>query len=876
MGRLFINNKEVELPKNFKFARTKQVNTIGRLDNRQASFTQTIKLPRTKKNTEIFGYLGTLGNTSKVPYQLATARYVNESGVDEIFNGTAIIRNTNDSFNLSIYDGYISFTKAIENRVLTDVDLSELNHLKNLDSVTGSWTNDLNYKYLVADYNGNSVVDDKLNIDFLIPSVNVKFLWDKVHEFAGFTYQGSVFNSDFFKNLWITYPKTIGEGTQQTISLLTNTWDGELSYFVIGQPIGTVPKVSTSFSARRGTGNTPNSIDNAYLRGHSLEIQNLISTGRRYIDNFYLEVKQNALFKFTISGVINRANAFLTGGGVSLNLYDPPIDLPIPDETRSIGDFTYGQNFSFTFYSNIEAGRQFEVAALYNGLTNISELAVGNVTLEIEAVTGNTVDFEEAFINFKIKDFVNEVLWRFSLTPFKDKYDNNIRYLTTGEWLQSTQRVDWSASQNKYIEQVNETYVLAGYAQRNFMRYKYNDDNFTHNDGFLVIDNRNIKDETDIIRSRLFSPEPETSNLLGIEYNIYPFWEKQPQEDGEIKYKDLENRFYIIQSQRIDASLPLTTDISKQDRTVTAYDRELFTELPFFRLIERFYRPIYSILNNARILTANIYLTDVDIANLDFTKLYYIREQGSYFILNKIPNYIRKGEYKVELVEVDVQVTNPDVGDPGGATPSIRLTSEANPPLIGGQSNWSIDSTVQFVSYTPTDDVIITAKQIDPITGNPTGIEMTADIDENIGVHRFDLPNPLTLQTCGRWEMQATDNARGFNSNVVTVNVPCPASVGDPEIIIEVESRSLEPAPINRDVFYTFKNFTPTSATMTIQQINLVTKLPTGPITTITNLDLNRDIRNVLDDVEFIGGAAFYRIIVTTNQVTITAEPYVF
>ena len=274
MGRLFINNQELDLPNNFRFARTKQVNTIGRLDNRQASYTQNIRLPRTKNNTRIFNYLGQLGNSSNNPYQINGVRYVNESGIDEIFDGRATLRNTNDFYNIAIYDGFVSFTKRIENRTLTDLDLSELNHLKNINTIQDSWSNNLNYRYLVADYNGNTIVNSRLNIDFLIPSVNVRYLWDRVHEFAGFTYDSTIVDNLLLNDLWITYPKTIGEEDQVRVPVLNSVWSSEIRYNSIGDPPGTIASVSSGLQVTVNNTGTANPIDNAYLLGRELIVQN--------------------------------------------------------------------------------------------------------------------------------------------------------------------------------------------------------------------------------------------------------------------------------------------------------------------------------------------------------------------------------------------------------------------------------------------------------------------------------------------------------------------------------------------------------------------------------------------------------------------------
>ena len=113
--RLFINDIEIDLPECFKFARTFQVNDIGSIADRQTNYSQKIKLPKTKTNQLAFNSLGVVGDTSRIPYQLNTVKLYNDNGECEIFDGFAKVFSTTDVYEIGIYDGYISFTKAIEN-----------------------------------------------------------------------------------------------------------------------------------------------------------------------------------------------------------------------------------------------------------------------------------------------------------------------------------------------------------------------------------------------------------------------------------------------------------------------------------------------------------------------------------------------------------------------------------------------------------------------------------------------------------------------------------------------------------------------------------------------------------------------------------------
>lgn len=209
--RLYIGGYEIELSDKTKIAQTKQANDLTSLNTRQANYTNRFKVPLTDNNVKAFRYLGVIGNNSNVPYQRNETYLYDKNGLCFVYNGYSIIKSTNkDYYDINVIDGNVDLYKQIENKKLSDLDLSEITHAKNLTNVVNSFTAGLDYKYILADYNGKALYDtNKINIDYLVPSVRVKYLWDKIFDTYGFTYSGSFFDSFDFQNLWMSYPKGI-------------------------------------------------------------------------------------------------------------------------------------------------------------------------------------------------------------------------------------------------------------------------------------------------------------------------------------------------------------------------------------------------------------------------------------------------------------------------------------------------------------------------------------------------------------------------------------------------------------------------------------------------------------------------------------------
>lgn len=79
---------------------------------------------------------------------------------------------------------------------------------------------------------------------------------------------------------------------------------------------------------------------------------------------------------------------------------------------------------------------------------------------------------------------------------------------------------------------------------------------------------------------------------------------------------------------------------------------ESYWKLPFTDILQDYYTNLNRILDKACIITAELWLSEGDIAQLDFLKLYYIEQLGSYFLLNKVNNYIPGKPTTCELVKV--------------------------------------------------------------------------------------------------------------------------------------------------------------------------------------------------------------------------------
>jgi len=624
---ILLNGQQVDASK-VTFAQTRQVNDIANLTTRNSNLTSSVKLPKTDKNVLIIENIGSVGNNSNLPYTKIRCDVIDSvTGQHIIYNGWAVLLETTDKdYVFTFYDGVIDFYRRFENITMTELGLTDLNHIKNLANVKETWNDtDLPYRYILADYNGNNSAGANVNIDFQVPCASVPYLWQRIFDFIGYTFEGTIFEHEKFQNLWLSYPKPVSleapnliEVTEQTSVLYTET-----TTF----PIGTGGVFYGSLTSV-----------NFFPNGSGFDTDYYTVSGGAVVGGIYRLTFTDALFQFTSTGgVVTETATFLIWvfnaiGEITASYEINALELPFID-------------------INLEVGWKFKIlGSQASSSPSGTSLLTGSAITNLSYVDGYNLGFEEAFVDFKVSDFVKEICIRFGLTIFKDKYTDKVTFLTLSELLQNTTFTNWS---DKFNKKLSEKYTFGNYAKRNTMLYKYNDEEGKYNNGFIGIDNENLAEEIPLLQSKIYSPEKEKNLSFLSGSNIYKIWDKEIKDDESVDYKGLDGRFYFLRAELVNSSITIGSNILSGTDTNAFYYRESYYRLPFQNIIDDFYNPISALFNKAKLLNVEMWLKPVDIYNFDFSKLVYIDKLASFYLVNKINNFVENKPTKVELIEVD-------------------------------------------------------------------------------------------------------------------------------------------------------------------------------------------------------------------------------
>lgn len=650
MVELLVNGQHIDLEEGQDIKMTFQTHDIADVSSVNATYTNSFKAPKTPNNTQIMEGLGYVGDTSTIPYSKVTGQLL-EYGLPVIPSGWTTIKNTDSNYNLYLQSGIIDFFKAIENKKFgSDIDLSEINHIKNVETVIDSQTNE-NYRYLVGDYGGKidlvfpeNPTTHFTNIDYLVPSARVKYLWDKVFDYAEFTYSGEIFSDENFTNAWISFNKSNSEvDADLVITYEQDEWNPIWIFNVSTyEVISDSPVIWDSITVTQ-SGVVSNQVQPDRLAGFKilqdgnfqLKI-NFDATGiyryRRYdLVQIFVDIESRIKLRVYRNGT-SEDNWFTLSDGEDKIISFPAV----------AGDLITFKVFGLTqqeLWSILPQDPKPDINAWW--FYEFRDLLWGSLKVDVSEVEFMGTDFNDNFKDMNPKDFMKEVMVRFGLTPIVDNIARHITFYKISELLNRSNYIDWS---DRYKSRKNELYTFGNYAQLNYLKHKYREEGLPYADGVIQVNNQNLNDEATLFSSKFFAPDNEVSQLRylsgGLLVKRTLIWEDEvkEQEDGTFitEYKPQNGRYYWLKSEIVNKNILFGSVVLGESEMTEFFHKASTSFSTFDDLVPIYYDGYQWTLNNSRMHTIELDLSVADIINLDFTKMYYFSQEQSFYRLNKL------------------------------------------------------------------------------------------------------------------------------------------------------------------------------------------------------------------------------------------------
>ncbi len=593
---LYLNNEQVFLPDR-SVALTSQINDIAELKDRQSDYSNKIKIPKTLENIVTMEMLGIAGSKSRLPYIEVSVKYIID-GIERISDGKGIVRNTNNYYNLVIYDGNISIINLLGNSTLEDLDLTSYDHDLTQTNYFASFGNTSGYIYGIGRFYENAHISI-IDINLQGVQLYVHTLMTTIFSEAGFTISGDLLsNTDYLSRV-----VTVDKGYERT-------------------DVDGLSTVSTDSS----------SID--------IDEDSWTFLYKEYLVHDYTAAVTSP-FNLNISGSVDKG--------------DPEVIYTFVIKIDGLGAHTeplIDGTFNIDIPLQIENGELIEV---YVGAqTLVDDRGVGidfttNFTTLFQTNDITTpIVFADIIGDMKQIDFVKDVMQHFGAIYRKTRNSDNYEFKLMETLLfDKANAEDWK---DKYVSVANESYT-SPYHQTNILKYKYDtpevesEDDPIYADGEFTIDDLNLP-----IEKTLFTSNFKASEKFGA-YYVAKQWVDNSDDEIEANIDGM--RMFKINVVNSSINYRYSPDISGTSVFSGDIPYLDFTDVDYASEVELYYKGIYSMLNDYRKITVNCNLSVIDNYQLDFFKLKYIKQLGQYYYLNKVISFKKDRITRVELVEIN-------------------------------------------------------------------------------------------------------------------------------------------------------------------------------------------------------------------------------
>jgi len=662
---IYVENYKLDLLQDIGTDFTYTIDDVASFGTRNTSFSRTITIPSTANNNKILGFAFDMNmhhdhnmdlpnvNTNFSPSQSASCEvYIDKI---QIFKGVLRILEIQSfkgdiQYQCAVFGELSGFITELGNKRLEDLDFSQYNHTWNVTAIQNSWNtiNGSGYYYPLIDYGDVSTNKDDFSVYTFRPALYVKEYIEKIFAGTNYSLDCDFFNTDFFKTLIIPNNSQGIQGTNDRFILATI----DATKTILNSNTPTARNADLSFDTTTLLNFTENLAKSQFTYTDGTKSIRALAT----ITGIYqTDAASSITATLSINGVavqtltqntFSANNPFTfafdyTGEIVNTNVVKINISVPATANTYIVN--VSSANFTFT-----QLAAQLTSVA-YNG------------TVSMNANLPKGIFQKDFFLSvckmfnlYVYQDNINDK--QINIKPYIDFYDN-----TGANALDWSQKIDTgSAMSIKPMSQLNARYYS----------YKYTPDNDYYNENYQKKYGQTYGDylydsEFDFVKDTassqiIFAPSVLKLHTGQDKYHtdIYKLSNNNTQEDP------MDSIIRILIAKKITGvtQWKIQQDGGGTLATITDYGyaghldnpanptidinfgvpKELqfpASTYPTNNLFNTYHLPYLQEISDmeSKLLTCRVYLTPLDIYQLDFSK--YIWINGVLFRLNKIESY---------------------------------------------------------------------------------------------------------------------------------------------------------------------------------------------------------------------------------------------
>jgi len=678
MNELLINGQRLDLSDSTNIGITFSANNIGELQNRQSNFSNTFKVPITKRNSEILEWSHIQISSSQMPYRKNNVTYI-QDGVELVAEGFCEVVGVDKGFySLNVYSGNFDFIDSIGNLTVGEL-------FKDDGIYDWALANAMNYRagidYFVyplidwrKDINTYFASNGTINVRQMLPCVIIKKMFERLSQRVKFNLTGAYLRSDVHDNMILSLnnfeklqPPVI-RTSQQLTSGRFPVGNATISSNSENPPPSSTLYVYPIF---RGS-------NNPEFKWGDYRPQTTTTIGSLKFSGTYRAVwdignkKINAGSFTVVAEIRDDLGAVLktesqtyessqsTGDNTKIReFYDL---IPIDIETDVI-NFSSARKYSIRLTFKITQRNRQTIFSVYSfrrfawfpsGTSGTLAVTtdVFERSLEFTGTKaigfGTPLNFPDLF-TMKVKDVLKDILNMRGIIIQTNNYTKTVQFNFFQDLKNNISNAnDWSSKLQP--NSISMAFKFGKYAKINNMQFKEDSDKdlfvIDQSKTSFTIDNEILENEKLVVQ--LMHP----ATVVESRFNSYSIPVINQLKDANNEF--LKNDWRLLQLSRQHTSFDVNyTDgvsIIPQTKNIP-----FCKFVPFEDLKNAHYTALIESLNQAKVLKADFNLNATDINNLDFTIPIYLdvpsESINGYFYLNKIENY--KGNItKCEIIRL--------------------------------------------------------------------------------------------------------------------------------------------------------------------------------------------------------------------------------
>ena len=600
---LIINGQHVDLPASTDITLEFANNVVDDVGKITLAHSYTIKLPRTIRNARILDDPGTPAHESTATRRFLSAHYY-RNGMDLMGPLWAcVLKTTPTSYEIMLSQNVMEELQSLSQSSATLNDLPDL-------PVVAPWVNprgnmDQDYTYeesgaILAKYN-MGIPDSSEHAELLSgagrhPAMRLCNLAERVLCYHGVRYEFTASARQELERVALLAAPDALPSLQQEIQLgqsvqraiIYKTRGSRWSCLSIGTR--TTGEVSAAFDDEGGFSTQDPAVNNEYPR-----VQDFFQGGLRILINAYVKTDVDLSQTYFVisakktytslnpSDILHRLYFEKAEGGWAVYA---EIDIDYSDAPMYLGVFGVPGN----------APSSFDIASYKTGLP---PLAIMHRFKYIPTIFSNEFPLAGNLPKIKQWDFIKAcaALFGLAIIPQGDR----VRIMTSQEMLESRNALDWS---DKVTGDTEVAYSLSGWKAENIIAYKEQEGVRTAQYVIKVQDGTNTESAT-----RYQLPFVTTTGDEAIHYKALS--------DTSAERLKIDPHIFDVVEGTSGRSLSFTENLTTEG-------------------IAQRYKALQSVVQKPVLITTNIRLHELDIAELDLTRPIYLRQFGRYYTILKI------------------------------------------------------------------------------------------------------------------------------------------------------------------------------------------------------------------------------------------------